>query len=94
MTIDRLGPVDPIQKLNQTERLSRPSSVRATDSIAVSDEAKLRAEMFQAAEAVRSMSDMRLDRIEEVKRRLEDPSYINDRVLDIVADRIMDSFEL
>lgn len=94
MTIERLGPVDPIQKLNQTERTARPARARETDSIAVSEEAKLRAEMFQAAEAVRAMSDVRTDRVDEVRRRLEDPNYINDRVIDVVADNLMAAFDI
>lgn len=94
MTIERLGPVDPVQKFSRTERVSKPETTRESDSISVSDEARVRAEMMQAMEQVRSMPDIRQDRVEEVRRKLEDPSYINDRVVDLVADRIIEQFDI
>ena len=92
MTIDRLGPVDPVSKYNNTSKTSRTSYVQGKDSIDVSDEAKAKAELLQAIEVVRSSPDIREDRVEEVKRRLQDPNYINDQIKGLVADRIMDMF--
>jgi negative regulator of flagellin synthesis FlgM len=92
MTIDRLGLVDPISKYKNASKASRTASVQGKDSIDVSDEAKAKAELLQAAELVRTSPDIREDRIAEVKKRLENPNYINDSVKGLVADRIMDMF--
>ena len=92
MTIDRLGPVDPIGKYKNVSKTSRTSYVMGKDSIDVSEEAKAKAELLKAAELVRSSPDIREDRIAEVKKRLEDPNYINDSIKGIVANRIMDMF--
>jgi negative regulator of flagellin synthesis FlgM len=94
MTIDKLGPVDPVSKYKNTSKVSHTSYTGGKDSIDVSDEAKAKAELLQAAEIVRSSPDIREDRITEVKKRLEDPDYINDKVKGLVADRIMDLFGL
>ena len=94
MTIDRLGPIDPVSKYNNTSKTSRASRVQGKDSIDVSEEAKAKAELLQAAEIVKASPDIREDRIAEVKRRLQDPNYINDQVKGLVADRIMDMFGL
>jgi negative regulator of flagellin synthesis FlgM len=92
MTIERLGPVDPVSKYKNASKTPRTSYVSGKDSIDVSDEAKAKAELLRAAELVRTSADVREDRIAEVKKRLEDPTYIDDAVKGLVADRIMDIF--
>jgi negative regulator of flagellin synthesis FlgM len=92
MTIDRLGPVDPVSKYKNASKTSRASHVPGKDSIDVSDEAKAKAELLQIAEIVRANSDIREDRVAEVKKRLEDPNYVTEAVKGLVADRIMDMF--
>ncbi len=94
MTIERLGPVDPVQKYNKTENVQKPVKKEGKDSISVSDEAKMKAEVHKIAEEVKKSEDVRQDRIAEVKKKLEDPSYIDDKVVEAVAERIMDVFEL
>jgi negative regulator of flagellin synthesis FlgM len=94
MTIDRLGPIDPVQKFNKADKTQHAPRAAEKDSIALSDEARIRAEMLEAAEVVKSGNDVRMDRVEEVKRKLEDPSYIDQRVLETVAERIIDVFDL
>jgi negative regulator of flagellin synthesis FlgM len=92
MTIERLGPIDPIQKFNKTQKSSKPVDASEKDSIAFSDEAKLKAQLYKVSEEVNKTEDVRSDRVAEVKKKLEDPAYIDDKVLGTVADRIMDVF--
>ncbi|MFA7566809.1 MAG: flagellar biosynthesis anti-sigma factor FlgM [Alkalispirochaeta sp.] len=94
MTIERLGPVDPIQQYNKSDKINKPQKSQSADSISVSDEAKLRSELMQAIEQVREMPEIRQDRVDEVRAKLQDPSYIDDRLLDEVADEILSSFGL
>ncbi|MFP4382937.1 MAG: flagellar biosynthesis anti-sigma factor FlgM [Spirochaetia bacterium] len=94
MTIDRLGPVDPVSRFNKSDKSQRAAKKGPADSVSLSEESKLKAEIFKASEEVRSAQDVRMDRIAEVKKKLEDPSYINDSILELVADRIMESFGL
>ena len=94
MTIDRLGPIDPSSQLNKANKGSKPVKKDTTDSISVSSEAKAMGEIFQATESVKKSPDIRMDRVEEVKRKLQDPSYINDKVVEAVADKVMELFGL
>ena len=94
MTIEGLGPIDSISKLKKNSKNVKPQQKAETDSVNVSSEAKNLAELYQVNEAVKNSSDVRLDRIEEVKRKLEDPNYINDKVVELVADNIMKNFGL
>ncbi len=92
MTIDRLGPVDPLSRYNKTEKTVRSEQKEKSDSIDVSSEAKRSAELLQTMENVKLAPDVREDRIAEVKARLQDPNYINDTVVNSVADKLMDLF--
>lgn len=94
MTIEGIGPVDPIQRFNKTDKVNKPNAPGAGDSISVSNEAKLRAEIMQVVEEVRNLPDIRQDRVDEVKARLQDPAYIDSRVIDSVADEIMSVFDI
>lgn len=94
MTIERLGPVDPVQKFNKPDKVTKPAARQSGDSISVSDEAKLRAEILQATEEVKNIPDIRQDRVEEVRRKLEDPSYIDSKVVNAVADELMSAFDI
>ena len=93
MTIERLGPVDPVQRYSQTERTQRAAKPE-NDSVDFSDEARIKAEVFHITEQVRKTPDVRADRVEEVKRKLEDPNYIDDIVVEHVAEQIMDMFSI
>jgi len=94
MKIDRMGSVDPLRKYNKTSKTQKNASAEKGDSITLSAEAKSRAEMFKASEIAKSAPDVRMDRVEEVRQKLQDPSYIDDKVLGSVADSIMDLFGL
>lgn len=94
MTIERLGPIDPVSKFNTPEKNQKAAETQGKDSVAFSDEAKLRAELLKATENVRKSPDIRQDRIDEVKKKLEDPNYINNTVISGVADRIMELFDI
>jgi len=90
MTIDKLGSINPLQHYNRPEKAVKSASKGDQDSISVSSEARAMGELYQVSEIVKNTDDIRLDRIEEVRRKLEDPSYMNDAVINIVADKIME----
>jgi negative regulator of flagellin synthesis FlgM len=64
------------------------------DSISLSQEAVEKGELYRANELVASASDVRLDRIAELKQKINDPSYINETIINATADKIMDAFGL
>ncbi len=94
MSIERLGPLDPISTYNKNQKAGKVEPKSKQDSISVSSEAKVKAEMLKLSEEVKNSSEVREDRIAEVREKLKDPSYINDRVLDEVAEKLLDAFGL
>ena len=93
MTIDRLGPVDPVRKFKEINESKQVASSVPADSIDVSEGAKRSAALQKVADIVRDTPDIRMDRVEEVKKKLADPNYINDAV-DAMADKILDAFDI
>jgi len=89
MTIDRLNQVEPIQP-KKTTPSPKTERTGKNDSISLSSEAMEKAELFSIMEMAKSAPDERLDRIAEIKARLNDPEYLNDTVLAATAERILD----
>ena len=94
MNINSLGPVDPVSKQNKTSRAVKPASTGGKDSIQISNDAKAMAEVYNTVEIVKASPDVRMDRIEEIREKLKDPSYIDSKVIESVADSVMDMFGL
>ena len=94
MTVDRVSFPDPVPRPKKTERPARAEKTTAADSINVSVSAKEKAEIYNAAEVAKSSPDLRMDRIEEVRRKLDDPNYITDKVISELADRLMEVFKV
>jgi negative regulator of flagellin synthesis FlgM len=94
MTIDRIGAPDPIQPGKKPGRSDRVRESSEADSISLSSEAVEKSELYKAVELVSAAPDVRMDRIEELRQKINDPTYLNERILDVTADKIMESFGL
>ncbi len=94
MMIDRLGGLDPLNKVQNTQKPHKVTGTVQSDSISVSSEARQLSESYFAMEAVATSPDVRSDRIAEVMQKMKDPDYINKSVVDLVADRLMDVYGL
>jgi len=92
MTVERIGPLDPASNVKKAEKHSKLKSKSDVDSINVSQEARSKAEVFKALETARTASDVRVDRVAEVKRKLQDPSYPSQEVIEKTAEGILKSF--
>lgn len=94
MTIERISMPDPISKYTKAGKAGKVSRPQKSDSISVSEEAKNRAEVYKATETAKMAPSIRQDRVEEVKKKLEDPSYISKAVIEAVADKLVNYFEI
>jgi len=94
MTIDRMGSVDPLKNLGKAEKSAKPVTTGRPDSIELSLEAKSQAELLSTREVVRSTPEVRMDRVAELKVKLQDPNYINNAILESTAEGILKSFGL
>ena len=91
MTIDRIGPVEPIQPDKKPGRVNQVNGNPRTDSINISSEAQERAALQKVQELAAASPELNAERIAELRERINDPSYINERVLNATADRIIES---
>jgi len=94
MMIDRLGGIDPLKNVQNTQKAHRAGGNARSDSISVSDKAKELSEVYQAMETANTAPDVRSERVAEVMEKIKDPAYINKSVVDLVADRLMDVYGL
>jgi negative regulator of flagellin synthesis FlgM len=91
MMIDRISSIDPIQPEKKPGGAAKTREIPDTDSINISEEAVRRAEEQRAIEMVKAAPDVRMDRVEELRAKINDPSYINEKVLQATADRLLDA---
>ena len=94
MTIDRLNGIDPVKPVQPIQRTQRTEVLNKADAVSVSSEARVLSDANIALEAVRNAPDIREDKVAEVKKKFEDPSYINNALLELVADKILDDYGL
>jgi negative regulator of flagellin synthesis FlgM len=91
MTINSLSPLNAVQPESKTGRVERTREPIA-DSITISAEASRKAEVLRATEMAKAAPDIREDRVAEIRAKINDPNYINQKLLDATADRIFDAF--
>ncbi|MCK5673831.1 MAG: flagellar biosynthesis anti-sigma factor FlgM [Spirochaetales bacterium] len=94
MNINSLSHVNSVTNQNKTNKVSKLVESGGKDSIKISNDAKAMAEVYNASETVKATPDVRMDRIAEVKEKLKDPSYIDNKIVESVADSVMDLFGL
>lgn len=94
MTVNGIGSIDPIQPGKKPGRSGQVNQSEKTDSISLSPEAREQAELYRVKELIMVAPDVRADRIAEMKKKLNDPSYINETILKATADKIMDAWEI
>jgi negative regulator of flagellin synthesis FlgM len=89
MTVDRIGSLDPIQPGKKSGRSGQASHNKSGDSISLSSEALEKSELHKNKELIFAAADVRAERIQEMKSKINDPSYINETILKNTADKIM-----
>jgi negative regulator of flagellin synthesis FlgM len=94
MTIERIGPPDPVPNIKKTKEAEKPRQNQGADSISLSEEAKSKSEVYQATELAKNAPGIRWELVEAIKKKLQDPNYISDKVVEKLADRLMDYFEI
>jgi negative regulator of flagellin synthesis FlgM len=92
LSVEGIGPLVPTSNLKKAEKTSKPKAKSDVDSINVSQEARSKSEVLKAMEAAKTAADVRVDRVAEVKRKLQDPTYPSQEVIEKTAEGILKSF--
>ncbi|MDR0553216.1 MAG: flagellar biosynthesis anti-sigma factor FlgM [Treponema sp.] len=94
MTVNKISSIDPLVAGKKSNQDNRIGSFEKTDSIVVSSEAMEKGELYRGIELVSAAPDTRVDRIADLKKKINDPSYINEAIINAIADKIIDAFGL
>lgn len=92
MMIDKIYSVDPVKNLQGAQNVHKNITVKESDTVTLSAEAQQLSELRFAIEAVNNAPDVRTAKIAEVSKKLKDPSYVNDALLNSLADKILDAY--
>ena len=91
MTIDRIGPIDPIQPGKKPGHTGQVRVTQGADSISISSEAQAKAELLRIQQMAAAAEDVRAERIAELKEKINDPAYINDTIINATANKLIDT---
>jgi len=92
MTVNRIGHVDPIPTGKKPGRSEPVGGNDRADTINLSSDAIKKAEVYQVVELIKSAPDVDEARIAELRQKINDPSYLNDKVIKATADNILSAW--
>lgn len=91
--VDKLGGIDPTSKFNTSQKVKRVSEQSSKDSIALSNEARLKADYLKIQQEVNKIPDIRMDKVEEAKKKLASGLNRDESALQI-ANKILKEIEV
>jgi negative regulator of flagellin synthesis FlgM len=91
MTVNRIGYVEPVPPGKKPGRNDQVGGIDRTDTIDVTPEAKEKAEIYQVMEIIKSAPDLDDARIAELRQKIDDPAYLNEKVINATADKIIEA---
>ena len=94
MTVERVNVPDPISKYNKTNKAQKTEKRERKDSISFSEDAKSKAEIYNATETAKMSPEIRSSKVEEIKKKLQDPTYITQKVIEELAEKLMEHFKV
>ena len=92
MTVNRIGHVEPIPPGKKPVRSEPVGGNDKADTITLSAQAKEQAEKYQVLELIKAAPGLDEARIAELRQKINDPSYLNDRVINATADKILSAW--
>ena len=93
MMIDKISGINPLNNVQTSKRTAvTEGSYAAKDEISVSDEAKELAETYYLNKVAADTPDVRMDLVEQVKLKIQDPNYFSDANIAATADKILSSW--
>jgi negative regulator of flagellin synthesis FlgM len=62
------------------------------DTISLTPEAKEKAELYQVMELIKSAPELDDIRIAELRQKIDDPAYMNEKIINATAENIISSW--
>jgi negative regulator of flagellin synthesis FlgM len=96
MVIDKVGNINNIYETKKTKNVQRVDGVSTSnDSVEISTEGLRAIEEARYTQMVKQAPDIRSDRVREIKAQIDAGTYdkdLDDKVVSMVADKILSSF--
>ena len=92
MTVNKIGHVEPISPGKRPGRSEQVGENNRADSINLSQDAIKKAEVYKVVELINSVPDLDEARIVELRQKIDDPAYLNERVINATADNILNAW--
>jgi negative regulator of flagellin synthesis FlgM len=92
MTINRIGHVEPVQPGKKPGRSEPVGGIDRKDTINLSSEAIEKAELYQIVEMVKAAPEMDDARIAELRQKINDPAYVNEKIINAAAENMLNSW--
>lgn len=89
--ITRITGTNPIDKAYKKNTKKSSKTAELKDSVSISSSAQTEHLKSAAREAVKRSPEIRQDRVEEARKKLESGEYLSEKVAEVVADRIVES---
>ena len=90
MTINNISGVNSIKGCSGIGKAAETVKIPEKDTISLSSEAKAMGEVFALSEELNTVPDIRMDKVEAAIQKIKDPNYLNQSVINNVADKIAD----
>ena len=91
MVIDKIENINNIVETKRTKSVSKSNELKKTDSLEISSEGKQAAKIAEYTQIVKDVPDIRIDKVNAIKEQIEKGTYdkfTDDKVLEMVADKI------
>lgn len=93
MDIKKTGFLNKIFGVQKKQSVSLDPSVKK-DSVNISDEARRMAEVNKYKQVLKEMPDVRLEKVAEIKQKLQNESYKSGEIYKSLADKLSDFLEI
>ncbi|MCK4796656.1 MAG: flagellar biosynthesis anti-sigma factor FlgM [Spirochaetes bacterium] len=94
MGIDKIGQINNYNGYNKINKKNSVKKTNSSDSVNISKEAIDMADTNKIMEIVKNAPDVRADKINEVKAKLNNPDYIDEAIANGLAEKIMEAFNV
>jgi negative regulator of flagellin synthesis FlgM len=92
MTVNRIGHVEPIPPGKKPGRNEQVGGNSKADTINLSADAMEKAERYQVLELIKSAPEINDVRIAELRQKIDDPAYLNEKVINATAENILNAW--
>ena len=92
MTVNRIGHVEPILSGKKPGKSEQVGGNNKADTINLSAQAMEQAERYQVLELIKATPELDEARIADLRQKINDPSYLNEKVINATADNILNAW--